>query len=570
MKKTVEIAYGGELKNLFVQNLKQRKEIQKQLFSLPKIHLNVRQLCDLELLMNGGFSPLVGFHTEEDYTSILSTGRLVNNLPWPIPITLDVNDISKCKEGHDISLCDEYGKPIARFSISSIYAPQKDIEAKKIYGTTSKDHVGVRYLMLKTGKFYLGGKIIGVDTVDRYDFSNVRFSPLELRRWFKKNNWNTVIGFQTRNPLHRAHVSLIEQAAETLNAKVLVHPTVGMTKDGDIDYITRVKIYKKIVNKYMKNYAKLSLLPLAMRMAGPKEALLHAIIRKNYGCTHFIIGRDHAGPGTVEGKAPYGPYEAQEFVKKYEKEIEITIVGFKEMVYVENLQRYYPEDQIPKQSIIQKISGTQFRSLLRSNKQIPPWFTYHETITELKKAIKKERQKGITLFFTGLPSAGKSTIASIVYFQLLQTQTKPVSFLDGDIIRKNLSQGLSFSKEDRVTNIKRIGFVANEITKHGGIAICSAIAPYRESRDSNREMISANGKYIEIYIATPLETCIQRDVKGLYWKAQNGSITQMTGLDDPYEAPLNPEITIDTTIDSPQKSAKKIINFLKKELKNHS
>lgn len=555
-------AYGGILQNLFLFDQKEREETKKYLFSLHKLYLNARQLCDLELLINGSFSPLNGFFNEYEYTHVLSNYRLPTNLPWSIPIILDTDDVSSLKINQDISLCDEYGKPIALLTISSIYLADKKKEAESIYGTTSTEHYGVNYLFYKTGKYYIGGTVKGIDNVDRLDFVNLRYTPHELRLWFKKNKWDRIVGFQTRNPLHRAHTSLMEYAAKNHNAKILLHPTVGVTKEGDIDYLTRIKIYKKIVKKYMKSSTKLALLPLAMRMAGPKEALLHAIIRKNYGCTHFIIGRDHAGPGSINGKSLYHPYDAQKFVGNFESELGLTLVTSKEMQFVEEQNKYLPEDEISAKASIQKISGTKFRELLRNNKKIPYWFSYPETIHALKKSVKREKKKGITIFLTGLPSSGKSTIAKLLYFKLLETQQKQVTLLDGDIIRKNLSKGLGFTREDRNLNIQRIGFVANEITKHGGIAICSAIAPYNEARKNNRELISENGSYIEVYVSTPVEVCIERDVKGLYWSAKNKKI-QITGLDDPYEEPNHPEITINTVGKTPMECVQKIIFYLK-------
>ncbi|OGH10663.1 MAG: adenylyltransferase [Candidatus Levybacteria bacterium RIFCSPHIGHO2_01_FULL_36_15] len=556
-------AYGGKLKNLIVSDKKTQILLQKKALSLPRVNLNPRQLCDLELLLNGGFSPLDGFMDEKDYKSVVSKMKLANGMLWPIPIVFDVSQSENYKIGEEIVLCDEYGKPLAILSVSSIYKPDKQKEAKFVYGTSDEYHFGVNYLINEVGNYYIGGKVQGISPIERYDFNKYRITPSQLQTWFKKNKWKKIIGFQTRNPIHKAHHAMIKKAAKDYGAKVLIHPTVGVTKDGDIDYITRVRSYIKFHRKYAKNFARLSLLPLAMRMAGPREAVLHAIIRKNYGCTHFIVGRDHAGPGKDSKGIPYyAPYDAQNLALQQEKEIGIKIVPFSEMVYVENEKKYLPQEALKKGHTIKNISGTEFRKRLLNNEQIPEWFSFPEVIEELKKGAPKQKKDGLTIFFTGLPSAGKSTIATMLYFKLLEIQDKKVTFLDGDIVRQNLSKGLSFSKEDRDINITRIGFVANEITKHGGIAVCAAVAPYKAAREKNRRLIKKNGIYIEIFVSTPLATCQKRDIKGLYKKGKMGLAKAVTGIDDPYEAPENPEIKIDTSKLRPAACVNTIIKYL--------
>lgn len=554
-----------KLVNLMVKNNKELLVINKKILSLPRINLNPRQLCDLELLMNGAFSPLAGFMDEENYDSVITKMRLKTGAIFPIPIILDVENSKDYKIGSELVLCDEFGKPLALFTISSIYQPNKQKEVKYVYDTTNSYHPGVHYVLRNTHNYYLGGKIKGIDTVDRFDFVEYRHTPKELKTLFANNNWQKIIGFQTRNPLHKAHYSMIRMAAQEYNAKVLLHPIVGLTKEGDIDYITRVKCYIKLFNNHLKDIAKLSLLPLAMRMAGPREAILHAIIRKNYGCTHFIVGRDHAGPGKdLKEKPFYTPYDAQKMVMKYSKEIGIKIIPFDEMVYVEQLKKYIPITLIKKDHTIKRISGTEFRKMIIRNEKIPEWFSFQEIINEIKKGTKKDVRDGLTIFFTGLPCSGKSTIARLLYFKLLECQDKKVTLLDGDIIRQNLSKGLGFSREDRITNIQRIGFVANEITKHRGIAICSAIAPHEEARKKNRHLISNNGTYIEVYVSTPINICKKRDTKALYQKAKLGLLKGFTGVDDSYEKPKNPEITIDTINLSPSKNTDEIIRYLRK------
>lgn len=529
-----------------------------------RLNLNTRQLCDLELIINGGFSPLKGFLNKEDYESVVKEMRLVNGKLWPIPIVLDVEDKKNYTIGQKIILCDEYGKPLAFFAIESIYEPNKKLEAKKVYGTSDAGHFGVNQLLYNTGKYFLGGLIKTINTIDKYDFSEYRHSPKELKQIFKKMGWKKIIGFQTRNPLHKAHFEMIKRASKEYGANLLLHPSIGMTKEGDIDYVTRVKCYIHIYHNYMKNFAFLSLLPLAMRMAGPREALLHAIIRKNYGCTHFIIGRDHASPGKDKnGKPFYEPYAAQDLVKKYAHEIKIEPIFFNEMVYVQEEKNYLSMDEVKKNHTIMSVSGTEFRKMILNDEPIPHWFSFPEIIKEIKKNMDRQKKDGLTVFFTGLPSSGKSTLARYLYFRLIEIQNKNITLLDGDVVRQNLSKGLGFTKEDRNTNIARIGFVANEITKHRGIAICAAIAPYEEIRQKNRCFIERNGNYVEIYVATSVRICKERDAKGLYQMNKEGKLKGLTGVDDIYEVPTKPEIKIHTENKTPSECVDIIIEYLK-------
>lgn len=529
-----------------------------------RLNLNTRQICDLELIMNGGFSPLKGFLNKEDYEGVVNRMRLANGKLWPIPIVLDVEDKKKYTIGQKIILCDEYGKPLAFFTIESIYELNKKLEAKKVYGTRDINHFGVSQLLYNTGKYFLGGPIKSINTMDKYDFYKFRHSPKELKQIFKKRGWKKIIAFQTRNPLHKAHFEMIKRASKKYGANVLLHPSIGMTKEGDIDYVTRVKCYIHIYNNYMKDFAFLSLLPLAMRMAGPREALLHAIIRKNYGCTHFIIGRDHASPGNDKnGKPFYKPYAAQDLVQKYAREIKIKPIFFNEMVYVQEEKTYLPINEIKKNHTIMNISGTEFRKMIFNNEPIPDWFSFPEVVKEIKKNIDRQKKDGLTIFFTGLPSSGKSTLAKYLYFRLIEIQNKNITLLDGDVVRQNLSKGLGFNKEDRNINIARIGFVANEITKHRGIAICAAVAPYDEARQKNRHLIEKNGNYVEIYVATSIQICRERDTKGLYKMNKKGKLKGLTGIDDTYEIPTKPEIKINTKDKTPSECVDIIIKYLK-------
>jgi sulfate adenylyltransferase len=403
-----------------------------------------------------------------------------------------------------------------------------------------------------------------------FDFQEDRMTPEQTRIFFADNDWSTIIGFQTRNPMHRSHLELTKYAMKQVNnddTKLLIQPIVGVTQECDIDYYTRVKCYKLIMKEYPEGSAKLSLLPLSMRIAGPREAMWHALIRKNYGCTHFIVGRDHAGPSSKKknGDSFYGPYDAHELLEKHTDEIGIEIVKSKMIVYVKDTQDYMPIDEVPEGMEVLNISGTEQRRMLRNSEEIPSWFTYPSIVEELRKSVVPLDKRGFCIYLIGLSGSGKSTIANTLKNKLQELVDRPISILDGDIVRKNLSKGLGFSKEDRSTNVKRIGYVASEIVKHRGIAICSNIAPYEEDRLENRKLISEHGGYIEVYVNTPLETCEDRDVKGLYKLARQGVIKEFTGISDPFEKPEHSEIVLNDCKNL-QGSIDTIINKLK-ELK---
>ena len=517
--------------------------------------LTDRQLCDLEMIMSKAFYPLDGFIGEDDYYSVLDNMRLVNGSLWPIPIILDISkQFSKqVSINHKIILKDKEGFSLAEMKISDIWEPNKKIEAEKVYGTLDESHPGVDYLLNQTDSIYIGGSIKCIESIHHYDYQDLRHSPEVLKDKFNKLGWDKVIAFQTRNPLHKAHVEMTLSAIKDLNAKLLIHPVVGMTKPGDVDYYTRVRCYNHILKKYPNNSALLSLIPLAMRMAGPKEALWHAIIRKNYGCTHIIIGRDHAGPGNDNNGNPfYGPYDAQNIIERYEDEIKIKMIPFKFLVYLPETKTYCPVDEVPKGINYETVSGSELRKYLSEGKEIPEWFTYSEVANELRKSTPSKKNRGFTIFFTGLSGSGKSTLANGLLIKLLENGTRPVSLLDGDIVRTHLSSELGFSKEHRSINVRRIGYVASEITKNRGIAICAPIAPYRIDRKFNRGLISSLGGYIEIHVSTSLEKCEERDVKGLYKLAREGSLKEFTGISDPYEKPNNPEMVIDSSDTAPE------------------
>ncbi|MCK5027571.1 MAG: bifunctional sulfate adenylyltransferase/adenylylsulfate kinase [Candidatus Pacebacteria bacterium] len=543
-------------------SFEEREALHNDITTLPRLTLTDRQLSDLELILNGGFSPLEGFLNKDDYESVVENNRLVSGDVWSMPIVLDISKDHGYKKDDRIILCDSFGIPLAIMDIESVYTPDKKKEAQYVFGTNDPAHFGVKTLFERMGSVYLGGKVKGLELPSKYDFLDLRRTPQEMRDWFEKQGWDKVVGFQTRNPMHRAHFEIVKRAAQEIGGQALIHPVVGQTKDGDIDYVTRVRSYKLVLENHAKDFAAVSLLPLAMRMGGPREALWHALIRKNYGCTHFIVGRDHASPGKdLNGVDFYGSYDAQDLVKEYEEEIGIKLVTPKEMVYVEEERKYFPRNEIEENHTVKNISGTQLRQMLLDGDEIPKWFSFPEVVQELRRSANKKR--GFVLFFTGLSGAGKTTIAELLRTRLYEMQDKEITFLDGDVIRNYLSKGLSFSKEDRDTNIERIGFVASEATRHGGITICSAIAPYEKPRNNNRKIISEFGVYIEVFVDTSLKECKKRDTKGLYAKAEQGLIKGLTGVDDPYEKPKSAEIILETESLSPQECVDQIISYLK-------
>ena len=517
--------------------------------SLPSWDLTARQVCDLELLMNGGFYPLKGFQSQADYISTVETMRTSDGALWPIPVTLDVSGkfADGVEPGQDIALRDQEGVILAILSVTDKWVPNKANEALKVFGADDLAHPAVNYLHNVAGPVYLGGPVTGIQQPVHYDFKARRDTPNELRAYFRKLGWRRVVAFQTRNPLHRAHQELTFRAAREAQANLLIHPVVGMTKPGDVDHFTRVRCYEAVLDQYPASTTHLSLLNLAMRMAGPREALWHAIIRRNHGLTHIIVGRDHAGPGkNSQGQEFYGPYDAQTLVAEHQAEIGIEMVDFKQMVYVQEKAQYYPVDEVPEGATVLDISGTELRRRLREGLEIPDWFSFPQVVAELRRTSPARSKQGFTVFFTGLSGSGKSTIANALMVKLMEMGGRPVTLLDGDVVRKHLSSELGFSKEHRDINIKRIGYVASEITKNGGIAICAPIAPYTATRRAVREMVEHCGAFIEVYIATSVEECERRDRKGLYKLAREGKIKEFTGISDPYEAPTTPELRLDT------------------------
>jgi sulfate adenylyltransferase len=566
MDKHLMEPYGGTLVQLLVDDGR-RAEIQVQSRDWPSWNLTPRQICDVELLLNGGFSPLKGFMNRADYESVCESMRLTDGTVWPIPITLDVSEeyARNLEAGSKVALRDSEGVMLATLEVDEVWKPDRKAEAEKVYGWTGPEHPGISYLLHQAGPFCVGGLLEGVQLPSHYDFRHLRHTPATLRAEFTRLGWRKIVAFQTRTPMHRAHYEITLRAAKEAQANLLIHPVAGVTQPGDLDHYTRVRCYQALLPQFPPSTVKLSLLPLAMRMAGPREAIWHALIRRNYGCTHIIIGRDHAGPGTDRGGKPfYEPYAAQELIRQYENEIGVRAVHFKTMAYVEDRDAYYTEEKVPNGARILSISETELFDRLSDGREIPDWFTFPNVARELRRTHPPRHKMGFTVFFTGLSGAGKSTIANVLLVKFLEMGGRPVTLLDGDIVRKHLSSELGFSKEHRDINIRRIGFVASEITKNGGLAICAPIAPYDSVRQEVREMIQNRGGFVLVHVATPLEVCEKRDRKGMYAKARAGIIKEFTGISDPYESPEDADVVLDTSDMTPEEAAQEVVLYLER------
>jgi len=556
--------YGGKLVNLVVDE-KEREELLARAPKLSSIKITMRNLCDLELLATGGFSPLTTFMGKADYDRVLREMRLADGTLWPLPITLTADPKELPTVGDDIVLRNANNDVIAIMTLDEVYHWDANTEAALAYGSTDPRHPMISE-MQRWNKVCISGPLKVINLPKYYDFVNLRCTPAQVRSRLEEMGNDNVVAFQTRNPLHRIHEELTKRAADRVKGSLLVHPTVGMTKPGDVDHYTRVRTYKALVdNYYDKDTTMLSLLPLAMRMAGPKEVLLHAIIRRNHGANHFIVGRDHAGPGNDStGKPFYGPYDAQESMKKYEPELGVKMVPFEMLVYLPDEGRYVEEKDVPQGARTLNISGTQVRDeYLAKGKLLPDWFTRKETAEILREMYPPRNKQGFCIWFTGLSGSGKSATTQVLTSLLLE-RGKEIAILDGDVVRTHLSKGLGFSKEDRDINILRIGFVAGEIVHASGAVICAAISPYRSARAEARKMVGEN--FIEVFMDTPVAVCEERDVKGLYAKArqamQEGKPMGFTGVDDPYEPPVNPEITLRGYGSSPEENAYTILRYL--------
>jgi sulfate adenylyltransferase len=533
--------------------------------TLPSVQLAQRELCDLEMLATGAFSPLRTFMCAADYRSVLETMRLGDGTLFPIPITLTVSELSRIKFDRDIALRGPKNDLLAIMSVTDIYEWSHAEFAESVLGTSDPRHPMVAEIC-GSGRFNVSGPLRVIKLPEHRDFRELRLTPQETRERLNSMNRSNVVAFQTRNPLHRAHEEMTRRAIEQVDGILLLHPTVGMTKPGDVDHITRVRTYKAVAELgYPKDRVLLSIIPLAMRMAGPREALFHAIVRRNYGASHFIVGRDHASPGTnTHGQPFYEPFAAQKLAQTHGAEIGVEILAFPEFRYFPNEDRWDGAEEPERLKKSVSISGTSIRSdFLAKGSAIPQWAVRPQVSKILSEAYPPRCQQGVCVWFTGLSGAGKSTTADILTARL-QEEGRQVSLLDGDVVRTHLSKGLGFSREDRDANITRIGFVASEIVRHGGAVICAAISPYRESRNKVRSMFEA-GNFIEVFVDTPLPICEARDPKGMYAMARRGEITNFTGTDDIYEVPEASEIELNTIDHTARENAERVIGYLRAE-----
>lgn len=542
--------HGGELKDLLARDASKHAELEKESETLPAIVLTERQLCDLELILNGGFSPLEGFMNEADYNGVVDSLRLSNGILFSMPICLDISpkqlQALGLKAGDRVTLRDfRDDRNLAILTIDDIYKPDKQKEAVKVFGGDA-EHPAIRYLMKQTQELYVGGKVQAVNRLNHYDYVALRYTPAELRTHFDKLGWTRVVAFQTRNPMHRAHRELTVRAARDRQANVLIHPVVGLTKPGDIDHFTRVRVYEALMPRYPNGMAVLGLLGLAMRMGGPREAIWHAIIRKNHGATHFIVGRDHAGPGkNSKGVDFYGPYDAQSAIEKYREELGIEVVEFQQMTYLPDSDEYQPKNTVPQGVKTLDISGTELRKRLKTGAPIPEWFSYPEVVKVLRESNPPRYKQGFTIFLTGLWNSGKDAVARALQVTLNQQGGRSVSLLLGETVRSELSAELGFTREDRDRNIARIAFVAAELTKAGAAVIAAPIAPFDEARKDARRTVEQYGSFFLVHVATSLAHAEKTDKRGIYKKARSGEIKNFTGIDDPYEKPADAELTVD-------------------------
>ena len=555
--------FGGTLQNLVLpSDDAERLKIASE--NYLSITLTYRQLCDLEMLASGAYSPLTRFMGKETYDAVVDNLVLPDGRLWPIPITFDVDEAfaAQLTDGTKLALRDAEGFMLAVMTIDEIWSPDKEKEAEHVYGTRSRQHFGVKYLLEKIQNVYISGELDVIQLPEHYVFSEFSYTPHTLRQVLQKNNWGKVLGYQTSTPIHQLHRNVLLDVAKEHHTQLVIQPTIGGNL-GDTHYVHYMKGYNAVLKEFPLNIAMLALMPHSMRMAGPRETLLYAIVHQNYGCSHFLVGPYHASATQSQSKTHYGQYDSQAIVKKYQHHLAIIMVAVEEYHYQCSRDKFRPKRLIAEdneEGVI--VRDIEFKQKMHENSPLPAWFSFPEVIKSLKNIYKPISNQGFTLFFTGLSGSGKSTLAKIVYAKLLEHGSRPVTLLDGDVVRLNLSSELGFSKRHRNLNIRRIGFVSNEISKNGGIAICAPIAPYAHTRNEVRELIEQNGVFIEIHVATPLEECEARDRKGLYAKARKGLIPEFTGISDPYEIPENPELAIDTTNISPTDGAQRVLLYL--------
>jgi len=559
--------HGGALVNLLVDS-DRADEIRELSREWPSIDLSQRQLCDLEILLNGGLSPLTGFMGSADFDTVCSGMRLTGGTFWPLPLTLDIDETTAegLTIGESVALRDAEGVMLAALKVEEIFEPDREAEADALFGTVGQGHVGAARFLHRAPPFAIAGRLEGIQLPVHYDFRELRLTPFELRRLFGRLGWRKVMAYQTHQTMHRAQQAATEHAAQDLGASLLIHPVVGLNTPGDVDHYTRVRCYQEVLPQYPAFLARLNLLPLAVRGGGPREAMLHAIVHKNHGCTHFLVeGNDQGSVLEVVGAPGYSGDEAREEVAAHAEDLGIEMVASEEMVWVENRKRHIAVTQVTADDRVPRMTGEDVRKRLADGREIPDWFSFPSVVRELRRRHPGRNSQGFTVFCTGLSGSGKSTVANGLRVKLLELGGRGVTLLDGDLVRKSLSSELGFSKEHRDLNIRRIGFVASEITRGGGVAICAPIAPYDTVRHEVREMVQPCGGFILVHISTPLEVCEQRDRKGMYAKARAGIIKEFTGISDPYEIPEDADVRIDTSQVTPDEAVREVLSYLERE-----
>jgi sulfate adenylyltransferase len=530
MPSTLIPPYGGVLRDLVVTESR-RAELQAASKDWPSWDLTPDQLCELELLASGAYSPLTGFMMRADIEAVEASMRLADGTPWPSPVVLSLPGAaaSRLSPGTTLALRDAEGVMLAALAVSEVWQPDPSADV-----------------------WHVGGAVEALQLPVHHDFTALRLTPLELRRELARRGWRRVVAYQTVRPIHRAEHAATFAAARSHEANLLVHVEAGKGSSADVDHFTRVRCCRETMNHYPDDSAKLALLPYAARPRGQRDLLLRAVIARNYGCTHLLV--EPSRDALLESRIP-APTAA---------EIGVHVMSTEVMAYLEEEGGFVPQSQVPAGARPLHLSDREVRDRLAAGREIPAWFTFPEVLEELRRAHPPRHRQGFTVFFTGLSGAGKSTIAAVLLTKLLEMGGRPVTLLDGDIVRKHLSSELGFSKEHRDINIRRIGFVASEITKNGGIAICAPIAPYDSVRKQVRAMVERVGGFVLVYVSTAIAVCEQRDRKGLYAKARAGIIPQFTGVSDPYEAPADADVVLDTADLAPEEAAQELLLYLEK------
>jgi sulfate adenylyltransferase len=559
--------YGGELKSLMATP-ERIAEIKQEVLNLPSLDLSWKQICELELLLNGALSPLTGYMNQAERHSVLSGMKLPDGLFWPRPVMLVVSEkaAQNLAAGQTVALRDSEGVMPAILHISEVWPA--DPEAEMALAEASG--VPLARTQAEAGQFYVGGRLEGVTLPPRHDFLNLRLTPAEMREQFARLGWRKVMAYQPSQALHRPQYEFLLRTAMQQEANLLIHAVAGSDPVLESGHFALVRACQALMPRLPASTSMLALNPMTPWAAGPRKTLLKAIMARNYGCSQLVTGGEtvleslHKESSQRRGQDT--PNLSSDTVYAVAKEsLGVTLLPFPRMVYVEDRDEWLPEETVPADTRSESMSGAELTRRLMQNIKVPEWFSFPEVLDEMRKAYPPRKQQGFTVFFTGLSGSGKSTIARALTVRLMEMGGRRVSLLDGDIVRTHLSSELGFSKAHRDINIRRIGFVASEITKHGGTAICAPIAPYQATRRAVRSMIEEWGGFLEIHVSTSVEVCEGRDRKGLYAKARAGLIPEFTGVSDPYEIPENAELTIDTTRYSVEEAVQMIVLKLEHE-----